>query len=155
MKDIVRTGIIQQHNTSDIADNRRRIAEKIRHLASRGAELIVNQELHDSLYFCQTESVDGCDHAVEIGSEATKMYSDLAREYGVVIVTSIFERRAPGLYHNTAIVYDKDGIYPTIRHTTRSFTLRPATWDSDLSRRRSAGSGCLYAGTSGIPKLQG
>ncbi len=109
MKDIVRTGIIQQHNTSDIADNRRRIAEKIRHLASRGAELIVNQELHDSLYFCQTESVDGCDHAVEIGSEATKMYSDLAREYGVVIVTSIFERRAPGLYHNTAIVYDKDG----------------------------------------------
>ena len=109
MNRIIKTGIIQQHNTADIADNHCRLAEKIRTLAAQGAELIVNQELHDSLYFCQTETVDGCDLAVSIESEATKMYSDLAKECGVVIVTSVFERRAPGLYHNTAVVYDKDG----------------------------------------------
>ena len=109
MKDKIRVGIIQQHNTQDIADNRRRLAEKIRALAAQGAELIVNQELHDSLYFCQTETVDGCDLAVTVPSEATELYSGLAKECGVVIVTSIFERRAPGLYHNTAIVYDTDG----------------------------------------------
>lgn len=109
MNRIIKIGIIQQHNTADIADNRCRLAEKIRTLAAQGAELIVNQELHDSLYFCQTETVDGCDLAVSIESEATKMYSDLAKECGVVIVTSVFERRAPGLYHNTAVVYDKDG----------------------------------------------
>lgn len=106
---ILKTGIIQQHNTDDIDDNRRRIAEKIRLLAKQGAQLIVNQELHDSLYFCQSESVDLCDLAVDIPSEATRMYSELARETGCVIVTSIFERRAPGLYHNTAVVYDSDG----------------------------------------------
>ena len=109
MNRIIKTGIIQQHNTADIADIHCRLAEKIRTLAAQGAELIVNQELHDSLYFCQTETVDGCDLAVSIESEATKMYSDLAKECGVVIVTSVFERRAPGLYHNTAVVYDKDG----------------------------------------------
>ena len=109
MNRIIKTGIIQQHNTADIADNHCRLAEKIRTLAAQGAELIVNQELHDSLYFCQTETVDGCDLAVSSESEATKMYSDLAKECGVVIVTSVFERRAPGLYHNTAVVYDKDG----------------------------------------------
>ena len=109
MTDKITVGIIQQHNTQDIADNRRRLEEKIRALAAQGAELIVNQELHDSLYFCQTETVDGCDLAVTVPSEATELYSELAKECGVVIVTSIFERRAPGLYHNTAIVYDKDG----------------------------------------------
>lgn len=109
MNKTIRTGIIQQHNTNDIADNRRRIAEKIRDLAAQGAELIINQELHDSLYFCQTENVDLCDLAVTVPSDATDLYSRLARECRVVIVTSIFERRAPGLYHNTAIVYDKDG----------------------------------------------
>jgi len=71
--------------------------------------LIVNQELHDSLYFCQTENVDNCDLAVKIPSEATDHYAELARECGVVIVTSMFERRAPGLYHNTAVVFEKDG----------------------------------------------
>lgn len=109
MNKTIRTGIIQQHNTNDIADNRRRLAEKIRDLAAQGAELIVNQELHDSLYFCQTENVDLCDLAVTVPSDATDLYSRLAHECRVVIVTSIFERRAPGLYHNTAIVYDKDG----------------------------------------------
>ncbi len=102
-------GIIQQHNTANIADNRKRLCEKIRHLASNGAQLIVNQELHDSLYFCQTENVDLCSLAVNIPSEVTELYASLAKECKVVIVTSVFERRAPGLYHNTAIVYEKDG----------------------------------------------
>lgn len=108
-KDKIKVGIIQQHNTSDIADNRRRLCDKVRELAKQGADLIVNQELHDSLYFCQTETVDGCDLAVSVPSEVTDTYSNLAKECGVVLVTSIFERRAPGLYHNTAIVYDTDG----------------------------------------------
>ena len=108
-KEIIKVGIIQQHNTSDIADNRRRLCDRVRELAAEGADLIVNQELHDSLYFCQTESVDCCDLAIDLPSETTENYSKLAKECGVVLVTSIFERRAPGLYHNTAIVYDTDG----------------------------------------------
>lgn len=107
--DILRTGIIQQHNTADIADNRRRIFEKIRSLAADGAQLIVNQELHDSLYFCQTENVNECDLALPLDDEAIARYGLLAAELKVVIVTSVFERRAPGLYHNTAIVFDSDG----------------------------------------------
>lgn len=105
----MKTGIIQQHNTADIADNRLRIAQKIRSLAAQGAQLIVNQELHDSLYFCQTENVDLCSLAVTIPSDTTDFYASLARETGCVIVTSIFERRAPGLYHNTAVVFEEDG----------------------------------------------
>lgn len=105
----MKIGLIQQHNTADIADNRRRIADKTRKLAANGAELIVNQELHDSLYFCQSEDVDKCDLAVAIPSDVTDFYSRLALETKTVIVTSIFERRAPGLYHNTAIVFEKDG----------------------------------------------
>ena len=103
------TGIIQQHNTPDIADNRRRLGDKIKRLADRGARLIVLQELHDSLYFCQIESVDNFDLAITIPSATTDYYSTLARENGVVLVTSLFERRAPGLYHNTAVVFERDG----------------------------------------------
>lgn len=106
---ILRTGIIQQHNTADIADNRRRLASKISRLAAAGAQLIVNQELHDSLYFCQTENVDACSLAQPLDGEAMSLYADLARKNEVVIVTSVFERRAPGLYHNTAVVFEKDG----------------------------------------------
>ncbi len=109
MNNKLKVGIIQQHNTSSIEDNRNRIAEKIRTLANDGAELIVNQELHDSLYFCQVESTDNCDIAIPIPSAVTDFYSSLAKENGVVIVTSLFERRAPGLYHNTAVVFEKDG----------------------------------------------
>lgn len=105
----LKAGIIQQQNTADIADNRRRIAEKIRELAAAGAKLIVNQELHDSLYFCQTEHVELCSLATPIPGEVTDFYSHLARECKVVIVTSLFERRAPGLYHNTAVVFEADG----------------------------------------------
>lgn len=105
----MKIGIIQQHNTADIADNRRRLADKIGRLADEGARLIVNQELHDSLYFCQTEIPDLCDLAVTIPGDVTDFYSELARRHHVVIVTSLFERRAPGLYHNTAVVFDSDG----------------------------------------------
>ena len=96
MSRLLKTGIIQQANVGDTAENRRRLGEKIRLLASQGAQLIVNQELHDSLYFCQTENVDHCSLAVAIPSETTEFYAELARETGCVIVTSLFERRAPG-----------------------------------------------------------
>lgn len=106
---ILRTGIIQQHNTADIAGNRRRIMDKIRALAADGARLIVNQELHDSLYFCQTENVNECDLALPLDDDAILAYGKLAAKLRIVIVTSVFERRAPGLYHNTAVVFDADG----------------------------------------------
>ncbi len=109
MKKILKVGIIQQSNTSSIEDNRGRLIAKMRKLAADGAQLIVNQELHDSLYFCQVESTDECNLAVPIPSSVTDEYSALARELGVVIVTSLFERRAPGLYHNTAVVFERDG----------------------------------------------
>ena len=105
----MKVGIIQQANTADKKDNRARIAAAVHHLAKQGAELIVNRELHDSLYFCQTENVDLCDLAEPIPGDATEFYSALARETGTVLVTSLFERRAPGLYHNTAVVFEKDG----------------------------------------------
>ena len=106
---ILPVGIIQQHKSADVVQNRMPLAEEIRKLAAQGARLIVNQELHDSLYFCQTENVDLCNLAVEIPSESTDFYAALAKETGAVIVTSLFERRAPGLYHNTAVVFEADG----------------------------------------------
>ncbi len=107
--DTLKVGIIQQDNTADVVSNRRRIAEAVERLAARGAKLIVNRELHDSLYFCQTENVDLCSLAVPIPGEATDFYGELAAKHSVVLVTSLFERRAPGLYHNTAVVFDADG----------------------------------------------
>lgn len=110
MARILRTGIVQQANGADADDNRRRLAEKVRALAAAGAQLVVLQELHDTPYFCQTEDVDLCDLAAPIPDGApARFYSDLAREAGTVLVSSLFERRAPGLYHNTAVVYDTDG----------------------------------------------
>lgn len=110
MKRNIKVGIIQQAKTADIDQNRRRLADEINRICeSEHPDLIVNQELHDSLYFCQTESTDLCDLAVAIPSDATEFYSDLALKNNVVIVTSLFERRAPGLYHNTAVVFDRDG----------------------------------------------
>ena len=107
--DKVKIGIIQQHNTADRENNRQRLAEKIRQLSGQGAELIVLQELHNGLYFCQTEDVDTFDQAEPIPGPSTEFYGNLARELQVVIVTSLFERRAAGLYHNTAVVMEKDG----------------------------------------------
>ena len=102
-------GLIQQHNTADIADNIKRLSEGIRELAAKGAQLIVLQELHNSLYFCQEENVDMFNLAEPIPGPSTELFGKLAKELGVVIVTSLFERRAAGLYHNTAVVIESDG----------------------------------------------
>ena len=105
----MKLGFLQLHITADVADNKRRLAEGIIDLANRGAELIVLQELHNTLYFCQVEDVDNFDLAETIPGPSTDFYGKLAKDLGVVIVTSLFERRVPGLYHNTAVVIEKDG----------------------------------------------
>lgn len=105
----MKVGIIQQHNIADTADNVRRLTAKVRQLAGQGARLIVLQELHNGLYFCQTENVDNFDLAEPIPGPSTELFGSLAKELSVVIVTSLFERRAAGLYHNTAVVIDSDG----------------------------------------------
>ena len=105
----MKIGIIQQHNTADREDNKTRLAEKIRKLAQQSAELIVLQELHNGLYFCQTEDVSVFDQAETIPGPSTEFFGQMAKETGAVIVTSLFERRATGLYHNTAVVLEKDG----------------------------------------------
>lgn len=105
----MRVGIIQQANTANIEENKSRLAERIRKVASEGAELVVLQELHNGLYFCQTEDVDIFDQAEPIPGPSTDYYGAIARELGIVLVLSLFERRAAGLYHNTAVVLEKDG----------------------------------------------
>ena len=105
----MKIGIIQQSCSADIEANKQKLAQNIRLAAQKGAELIVLQELHNSLYFCQTENVDLCSLAEPIPGPSTEFYGSLAKELGVVIVTSLFERRAAGLYHNTAVVMEKDG----------------------------------------------
>ena len=108
MKEI-KIGFLQQHNVADPAVNIQRLTKGIADLAARGAQLIVLQELHNSLYFCQVEDVNNFDLAEPIPGPSTGFYGELAKQYGVVIVTSLFEKRAPGLYHNTAVVIEKDG----------------------------------------------
>ena len=105
----MKIGLIQQQNVADVKQNMQHLATKIRELAQQGAELIVLQELHNSLYFCQVECVDNFDLAEPVPGPSTEFFGHLAKELGVVIVTSLFERRAPGLYHNTAVVLEKDG----------------------------------------------
>ncbi len=105
----MKTGLIQQANTCDMADNVRRLKDSIRRCAEMGAELVVMQELHNGLYFCQTEDVQRFDEAETIPGPSTATFGALAKELGVVLVLSLFERRAPGLYHNTAVVLEKDG----------------------------------------------
>lgn len=105
----MKIGIIQQHNTADRKDNMVKLMSKTRQLARQGAQLVVLQELHNGLYFCQEEDVDTFDQAEPIPGPSTEVFGRLARELQVVIVTSLFERRAPGVYHNTAVVIEKDG----------------------------------------------
>lgn len=105
----MKLGILQLSITADIAGNKARLAEGIRDLANQGAQLVVLQELHNTLYFCQVEDVANFDLAEPIPGPSTEYYGRLARELGIVIVSSLFERRAPGLYHNTAVVIEKDG----------------------------------------------
>lgn len=105
----MKIGIIQQSCTNSIAENREKLASSIADLAKKGAQLVVLQELHDSPYFCQTESTANFQYALPIPGEATDFYAKVAKENGVVLVTSLFERRAAGLYHNTAVVFEADG----------------------------------------------
>ncbi|MBF1585649.1 MAG: carbon-nitrogen hydrolase [Prevotella sp.] len=108
MKEI-KIGFIQQQNTAVFEDNMQRLSKSIADLAKQGAQLIVLQELHNSLYFCQVEDVNNFDWAEPIPGPSTQFYGHLAKQFGVVIVTSLFEKRAPGLYHNTAVVIEADG----------------------------------------------
>ena len=105
----MKVGIIQQSCTDNVESNCQKLVEGIREAAARGAELVVLQELHNSLYFCQVESTDHFDLAEPIPGPSTALYGELAKELGIVLVTSLFERRAAGLYHNTAVVFEKDG----------------------------------------------
>lgn len=105
----MKIALIQQSKTADIAKNKQDLARGIADAASKGAELVVLQELHNSLYFCQVESTDNFDLAEPIPGPSTEFYSQVAKDNNVVLVTSLFERRAPGLYHNTAVVFEKDG----------------------------------------------
>lgn len=105
----IKVGIVQHFFTANVEGNRRRNIEAIANLAAEGAELVVLSELHDSLYFCQTEDVDNFSLAENLPGDFVEIYGKAAAENGIVLVTSTFERRAPGLYHNTAIVFEKDG----------------------------------------------
>lgn len=105
----LKVGIIQQKNVADIETNMKRIGEKIKQLAKQGAQLIVLQELHNSLYFCQTENVDNFDIAETIPGPSTEFFGKIAKDCHVVLATSLFEKRAQGLYHNTAVVFESNG----------------------------------------------
>ncbi len=105
----IKVGLVQQANGRNFHDNLEKLSRNIAAVAAYGAELVVLQELHNTLYFCQTESTDNFDLAEPIPGPSTGFYSELARQLQIVLVTSLFEKRAPGLYHNTAVVFDKDG----------------------------------------------
>ena len=109
MEKKIKVGLIQQSNTNDIHANMQQLKANIEHGASKGAQLVVLQELHNSLYFCQTEDTRLFDLAESIPGPSTRFFGDIARSLGIVLVTSLFEKRAPGLYHNTAVVFDTDG----------------------------------------------
>ena len=105
----MKIGIVQQSCTASVAENRKKLAASIALLAKQGAQLVVLQELHDSPYFCQTEDVANFCFALPIPGEATEFYAKVAKENHIVLVASLFERRAAGLYHNTAVVFEADG----------------------------------------------
>ncbi len=105
----MKVAIIQQSNTADIPANINKLEKNIREVAAQGADLVVLQEIHNGLYFCQTEDVSVFDQAEAIPGPSTERFGALAKELGLVIVLSLFEKRAPGLFHNTAVVMEKDG----------------------------------------------
>ena len=107
--DTIKVGIIQQSIGADVEANKAKLAACIREVAAKGAQLVVLQELHNSLYFCQVESTENFSYAEPIPGPSTEFYGKLAAECGIVLVTSLFEARAKGLYHNTAVVFEKDG----------------------------------------------
>lgn len=109
MSRILKVGMVQQSCGKDIAANIAKLEANIRDCAAKGAQLVVLQELHNSVYFCQTEEAALCDLAEPIPGPSTEKFGALAKELGIVLVLSLFERRAPGIYHNTAVVMEKDG----------------------------------------------
>ncbi len=109
MEKKIRVGIVQQANTDNIKENMQRLKAGIEACARQGAQLVVLQELHNTLYFCQTENTTCFDLAESIPGASTDFYGDIARTAGVVLVTSLFERRTAGVYHNTAVVFERDG----------------------------------------------
>ena len=160
----IKVGLVQQSNTADTKANLLKLARNIEDVCRRGAQLVILQELHNSLYFCQTEDTRMFDLAEPIPGPSTGFFGELARQFGIVLVTSLFEKRAAGLYHNTAVVFDTDGStagtyrkmhIPTTRPIMRSSTSPRATWVSTPFRPRSASWAYRCAGTSGIPKAHG
>ena len=105
----LKVGMVQQSCGNDIQTNIHKLEKNIRECASRGAQLVVLQELHNSVYFCQTEDAALCNLAEPIPGPSTERFGALAKELGIVLVLSLFERRTPGIYHNTAVVIEKDG----------------------------------------------
>lgn len=105
----IKVGVVQQANTADLKTNLMNLAKNIKECASNGAQLVVLQELHNTLYFCQTENTQLFDLAEPIPGPSTGFYSELAAANNIVLVTSLFEKRAPGLYHNTAVIFECDG----------------------------------------------
>ena len=105
----IKAGLVQQSNTADTKANLLKLARNIEDVCRRGAQLVILQELHNSLYFCQTEDTRMFDLAEPIPGPSTGFFGELARQFGIVLVTSLFEKRAAGLYHNTAVVFDTDG----------------------------------------------
>ena len=156
----MKIGLIQQTCNDSITHNRQKLAESIKVLAGKGAQLVCLQELHDSQYFCQTEDTDCFRYAQPIPGKATDFYSKVARENGVVLVTSLFERRAAGLYHNTAVVFEQDGSIAGI-HRKMHIPDDPAYYEkfyftpsaSIPYRQALENSDCKFAGTNGTPKV--
>lgn len=105
----MKIGIVQQSNSANISQNVEKLEKNIRECAAKGAQLVVLQELHNGLYFCQTEDTNQFDQAESIPGPSTDRFGKLAKELGIVLVTSLFEKRAAGLYHNTSVVFEKDG----------------------------------------------
>jgi N-carbamoylputrescine amidase len=160
----MKVGIVQQSNTRDKAAN---IAKSIKGIAdckAHGAELVVLQELHCGIYFCQAEETEMFNLAEPIPGETTQLFSEAAKKNEVVLVTSLFEKRAPGLYHNTSVVLKKTVvspgntvkcIFPMTRRITKNFTSPPVIWASSQFLLLSENWVSSCAGINGIRRLLG
>ena len=135
----IKVGLVQQSNTADTKANLYKLAQNIEDVCKRGAQLVVLQELHNSLYFCQTEDTQNFDLAEPIPGPSTGFFGELARQFGIVLVTSLFERRTAGLYHNTAAPSQAPTARctsPTIRLIMKNSISPRATWASTRYRHR-------------------
>ena len=159
----VTLGLVQSRSTPDPAENFRQAIAGVREARSKGAQIVCLPELFRSQYFCQTEDHRSFELAEAVPGPSTEALAGVAAELGVVIVASLFERRAAGLYHNTAVVIDADGAagkyrkmhIPDDPHYYEKFYFTPGTWGSAPGTPSSGGSGSSSAGTNGTPKLRG